>query len=259
MLAALMKIDGARLQQSITELAQIGGFTDERTGLQGVNRLALTDADRDGRLLVKRWFEEAGLQVRVDRIGNVYGRRAGTDDNLDSVLSGSHIDSVPTGGAFDGVLGVLGALEVVRSLNDQNIKTRRPIEIAYFTDEEGARFGTDMLGSAVAAGRLTLEDAWALTDADGKTVKAELERIGFWVRPANDLRPPTPTLRFTSSKVLSWRRPVSISASSPGCRRFRGSSSRSWVKPLTPVPLQWHCARMQGWPWRGSTWNCIAW
>jgi N-carbamoyl-L-amino-acid hydrolase len=183
-------VDSDRLQRSLQDLAAIGAYTEEATGLVGVNRLALTDADAAGRRQLKRWFEQAGLEVRVDRIGNVYGRRAGSGGELQPVLSGSHIDSVPTGGAFDGALGVLGALECVRALNDAGAATKRPIEIAFFTDEEGARFGTDMLGSAVAAGRLGLEDALAIRDKDGKSVGEELSRIGFageapvrWPRP----------------------------------------------------------------------------
>lgn len=175
----MTRIDANRLWASIMELATVGAYEDARSGLIGVNRLALTDADKEGRLLVKRWMEEAGLEVRVDRIGNTYGRRAGTDPDAAPVMSGSHIDSVPTGGAFDGALGVLGALEVVRTLADEGVRTTRPIEVAFFTDEEGARFGTDMLGSATACGRIALEEAYALTDGDGHTVRGELERIGF--------------------------------------------------------------------------------
>jgi beta-ureidopropionase / N-carbamoyl-L-amino-acid hydrolase len=172
-------IDANRLWASLMELAEVGAYHDETCGLVGVNRLALTEADAAGRRLVKRWFEEAGLSVRVDRIGNTIGRRAGKDSALAPVVAGSHIDSVPTGGAFDGALGVLGALEVVRTLNDLGIETTRPIEIGFFTDEEGARFGTDMLGSAVACGRLTLDHAYALSDKNGLTVRGELEKIGF--------------------------------------------------------------------------------
>ncbi len=186
----MTSIRSERLWQSLMELAEIGAFDDERSGLRGVNRLALTDADAAGRRLVKRWMEEAGLAVRVDRIGNTIGRRAGTDATLAPVMSGSHIDSVPTGGAFDGALGVLGALEVIRSLDDHRIATRRPIEIAFFTDEEGARFGTDMLGSATACGRIPLEAAWALVDRDGHTVAEELARIGFLGDSAERLEPP---------------------------------------------------------------------
>lgn len=172
-------VDAERLWASLQALSEVGRYTDAHSGLFGVNRLALTDADKAGRDQVKGWFEEAGLQVRVDRIGNVYGRRPGLRDELAPVLAGSHIDSVPTGGAFDGALGVLGALEVVRSLNDRGVHTQRAIEIAFFTDEEGARFGTDMLGSAVAVGRIPLEQAYALTDERGVCVQQELSRIGY--------------------------------------------------------------------------------
>lgn len=185
----MVSIDGDRLWQSLMALAEIGAYRDEATGLRGVNRLALTDADAEGRRTVKRWFEEAGLEVRVDRIGNVIGRRRGKRE-LPPIMSGSHIDSVPTGGAFDGALGVLGALEVVRALNAAQVETTRPIEIGFFTDEEGARFGTDMLGSAVAAGRIPLERALALTDTSGKTVAEELSRIGFRGTAEPRLAPP---------------------------------------------------------------------
>lgn len=184
------KIDGERLTRSIEELARVGAYLDEHTGLHGVNRLALTDADKAARDLVKSWFERAGLSVRVDRIGNTYGRRAGRRSELAPVMAGSHIDSVPTGGAFDGALGVLGALEVVRALNDQDVETERPIEIAFFTDEEGARFGTDMLGSAVASRRISLEEALGKRDAAGVSVGEELLRIGYRGTAAEHLAPP---------------------------------------------------------------------
>jgi beta-ureidopropionase / N-carbamoyl-L-amino-acid hydrolase len=178
-MAEILGIDPNRLWANITELATVGSYEDERTGLVGVNRLALSDADAAGRRLVKRWFEDAGLTVRVDAIGNCYGRRNGDDPDAEPVIAGSHIDSVPTGGAFDGALGVLGALECVHSMNDAGVRTKRPIEVAFFTDEEGARFGTDMLGSAVACGRIPLEQAYALRDRNGVSVEEELERIGF--------------------------------------------------------------------------------
>jgi N-carbamoyl-L-amino-acid hydrolase len=172
-------IDGRRLYASLQELAKIGAYKDEATGLIGVNRLALTAADGEGRHLVVKWFKEAGLKVTVDKIGNVYARREGGDPELEPVMLGSHIDSVPTAGAFDGCLGVLGALEVVRTLNDNKIGTARPLVVAFFTEEEGCRFGTDMLGSATATGRLSLKQAYELKDRDGLMVKDELEKIGF--------------------------------------------------------------------------------
>ncbi|MER7694485.1 M20 family metallo-hydrolase [Streptomyces sp. NPDC097610] len=172
-------VNGDRLWQSLMDLAEIGAYDDERTGLRGVNRLALTDADAAGRRQVITWMEQACLTVRIDRMGNIYGRREGTDPNAAPVLTGSHIDSVATAGAFDGCLGVLGGIEVIRTLDERGITTRRPIEVGVFTEEEGVRFGTDMLGSAVAAGRLTLDYAHALTDRDGLTLGGELARTGL--------------------------------------------------------------------------------
>ena len=174
-----LAIDGARLYASLAELKAIGSYVDEASGLTGVRRVAFTEADGEGRRQVVRWMKDAGLTVTIDGIGNVYGRRAGQDDGLATVMIGSHIDSVPTAGGFDGVLGVLGGLEVVRTLNDAQITTRRPLVVAFFSEEEGCRFGTDMLGSAVATGRIELSDAHGLTDQDGLTVGDELARIGF--------------------------------------------------------------------------------
>lgn len=172
-------IDGARLYRSLATLGEIGAFTDPRTGLRGVCRLALTAEDGAGREHVVAQMRAAGLAVRIDRIGNVFGRRAGQEDHLRPVMVGSHIDSVATAGRFDGCLGVMGGLEVVRTLNDAGRTTRRPLIVAFFTDEEGARFGTDMLGSAVATGRLPLEEAYGLRDRDGLSVRDELAVIGF--------------------------------------------------------------------------------
>jgi N-carbamoyl-L-amino-acid hydrolase len=176
-----LSIDQARLASRLAALGRIGAYKDERSGLVGVNRLALTDADAEGRRHVVALMRELGLEVTLDRIGNVYGRRAGAgaSETLAPVMMGSHIDSVPTAGIFDGCLGVLGALEIIQTLNDAGRRTKRPIVAAFFTDEEGARFGTDMLGSAVATGRLALGDVYALRDRDGKSVHEELSRIGF--------------------------------------------------------------------------------
>ncbi|QBJ96055.1 hydantoinase/carbamoylase family amidase [Rhodococcus sp. ABRD24] len=173
---ATLRVDADRLWNSLSELGEVGAFEDADTGLRGVRRLALTDDDVAGRQLVVGWMHEAGLAVRLDEAGNVYARRAGADDSLAPVMVGSHIDSVATAGRFDGCLGVLGGLEIVRTLNDHGITTQRPIEVAIFSEEEGARFGTDMLGSATAAGRIELADARARTDRDGVTFGAELDR-----------------------------------------------------------------------------------
>jgi N-carbamoyl-L-amino-acid hydrolase len=177
--AGQLPIDGDRLWASLMELARIGAYDDPATGLVGVDRQSLTDEDADGRRLLVRWMEEVGLSVTVDEMGTIFGRREGTDPSLAPVIAGSHIDSVGTAGAFDGCLGVLGALEAVRALDEQGIATRRPLVVAAWTEEEGVRFGTDMLGSAVAAGRLTLEHAYDLTDAAGLRFGDELARIGF--------------------------------------------------------------------------------
>ncbi|MFN8607055.1 MAG: M20 family metallo-hydrolase [Vulcanimicrobiota bacterium] len=187
---SLTRINADRLYAALEELGQIGRYQDQETGLQGVCRLALSPEDGMGRRLVVGWMKELGLQVRVDRIGNVYARRSGSRNDLKPVLVGSHIDSVPTAGRFDGCLGVLGGLEIVRTLNEQCIETLRPIEVAFFTDEEGCRFGTDMLGSAVACGRLPLEYAYELRDRDGLRLRDELEKIGFLGDQDEKVTPP---------------------------------------------------------------------
>jgi N-carbamoyl-L-amino-acid hydrolase len=174
-----VSIDAGRLWASLMELARIGAYDDTATGLVGINRQSLTNEDGEGRRLVISWMQEAGLEVTVDEMGNIFGRREGLEPKLSPVMAGSHIDTVATAGAFDGCLGVLGALEVVRSLNDAGIRTRRPIVVVAWTEEEGVRFGTDMLGSAVAAGRLSLEYAYDLADEAGLRFGDELERIGF--------------------------------------------------------------------------------
>lgn len=174
-----LSISSDRLWRSLMDLAAIGAYDDAATGLTGINRQSLTDEDGEGRRLVIGWMKDAGLEVTIDQMGNIFGRREGTDPGARPVMAGSHIDTVATAGAFDGCLGVLGALEVVRSLNDAGLQTRRPLVIAAWTEEEGVRFGTDMLGSAVAAGRLSLDYAYGLVDDAGLRFGDELERIGF--------------------------------------------------------------------------------
>jgi len=169
-----LRINGERLWASLMELAQIG-----KTDKGGVCRLALTELDRQGRDLVLRWAREAGMTVTVDKIGNGFMRRPGRNNALPPVVTGSHIDTQPTGGKFDGNYGVLAGLEVVRTLNDHGIETEAPIEVAFWTNEEGSRFVPVMMGSGVFAKAFTLEHAYAATDTEGKSVKAELERIGY--------------------------------------------------------------------------------
>lgn len=170
------QVNGQRLWERIEQLGGIGAYDDVRTGIRGVRRIALTDDEVAGRNLVMGWMREQGLTISVDPIGNVYARRDGVDNTLAPVMMGSHIDSVGTAGRFDGCLGVLGGLEILAILDEHNIETTRPLIAAFFTDEEGVRFGTDMLGSATAVGRLPLEDALNLKDRDGVSVRDELER-----------------------------------------------------------------------------------
>jgi N-carbamoyl-L-amino-acid hydrolase len=156
------------------EMAAVGA-----TAKGGSNRQALSDEDAAGRALLGRWAEGAGCEVVMDAIGNLFVRRPGLDDDAAPVLVGSHLDTQPTGGRFDGVYGVLGGLEVIERLNDLGTKTRRPIELVVWTNEEGSRFQYSMMGSAVWAGKLSLEEACALRDVDGVTVGEELDRLGW--------------------------------------------------------------------------------
>ena len=170
-----LRINPDRLWNSIHELAEIGPGV-----AGGSNRQTLTDDDKKGRELFKRWCEGAGLSMGLDQMGTMFARREGTDPSLDPVFVGSHLDTQPTGGRYDGVLGVLSGLEVIRTLNDLGIKTRRPIVVVNWTNEEGARFAPAMLASGVFAGIHTLDYAYGRKDLDGKSFGDELKRIG-WV------------------------------------------------------------------------------
>jgi N-carbamoyl-L-amino-acid hydrolase len=169
-----LKIDGARLWESIMEMAKIG------PGIAGGNnRQTLTDADAEGRALFRRWCDAAGLTTRVDAMGTMFARREGTEPDLPPVYVGSHLDTQPTGGKYDGVLGVLGGLEIIRSLNDLGIRTRHPIVVTNWTNEEGTRFAPAMLASGVFAGVIDLDWAYDRRDAKGLRFGDELERIGW--------------------------------------------------------------------------------
>jgi N-carbamoyl-L-amino-acid hydrolase len=170
-----LKVDGARLWQSLEEMAQIGPGV-----AGGNNRQTLTDADSAGRHLFRRWCEDAGCAMGLDSMGNMFATRPGTDPDAAPVYMGSHLDTQPTGGRYDGVLGVLGALEVIRTLNDLGIRTRRPIVATNWTNEEGTRFAPAMLASGVFAGVHSQDFAYARRDAEGKCFGEELARIG-WV------------------------------------------------------------------------------
>ena len=168
------RIDGKRLWDSLMAMAEIGA-----TPKGGVKRLTLTDVDRDGRDRFKTWCEALGMTVRVDAIGNMFARREGRDPARLPVLMGSHLDSQPTGGKFDGALGVIAGLEVMRTLHDLNIQTEAPIELINWTDEEGSRFGRSLMGSGTWAGIYPIEGTYALRDNDGVSVGQALDAIGY--------------------------------------------------------------------------------
>jgi N-carbamoyl-L-amino-acid hydrolase len=168
-----LRIDGGRLLSRLEALAELGAIDGG-----GCCRLALTDEDRAGRDLVVTWMQDLGLDVRIDAIGNVIGQ-CGGDPTQAPVLMGSHIDTVGTGGRYDGNLGVLGGLEVIESVIEAGVATARPLAVAFFTDEEGSRFAPDMLGSLVYAGGLSVEEAHDVVGIDATRVGDELARIGY--------------------------------------------------------------------------------
>ena len=176
------EVDGDRLWARLMAMAEVGATVNG-----GSNRQALSDEDAAGRNLLLGWAEAAGCEPSVDEIGNLFLRRAGADEGADPILIGSHLDTQPTGGRFDGVYGVLGGFEVIERLNDLAATTRRPIELAVWTNEEGSRFQYSMMGSAVWARKLALEEACGLVDVDGISVGAELDRLGW--RGARPARP----------------------------------------------------------------------
>ena len=169
----LLEINGPRLLQRLWDLAEIGPIPGG-----GNNRLALTDADKEGRDLVVTWMRDLGLDVSIDTIGNVVAVQPDVGQGP-PVMMGSHIDTVATGGKYDGNLGVLAALEVIETAIESGIELERPLAAAFYTNEEGSRFPPDMMGSLCYTGGLTVEEAMSTTDADGKSVGDELDRIGY--------------------------------------------------------------------------------
>ncbi|MEC7810764.1 MAG: Zn-dependent hydrolase [Actinomycetota bacterium] len=168
-----LRINGGRLLGRIEELASVGAIEGG-----GSCRLALTDEDREGRDLIVTWMKDLGLEVSIDAIGNVVAVRPGKTDGPPT-MTGSHIDTVKTGGRYDGNLGVLAGLEIIECLSENGIETQHPVAVAFFTDEEGSRFAPDMLGSLVYVGGMTLEEALDIEGVDGAKVGDELERIGY--------------------------------------------------------------------------------
>ncbi|TXL78765.1 Zn-dependent hydrolase [Vineibacter terrae] len=169
-----LKINGDRLWDSLMELATIGG-----TEKGGVCRIALTDLDRQGRDLFVRWCKEAGCEIRVDKVGNIFARRPGRDNTKPPIMTGSHLDTQPTGGKFDGCYGVMAGLEVIRALNDHGYETEAPLEVSVWTNEEGCRFAPAMTASGVFGGVFTLDYALSRTDPDGVTFGEALKQIGY--------------------------------------------------------------------------------
>jgi len=170
----MMQIDGDRLWASLMSMAEIGA-----TKKGGSRRLALTDEDREGRDLFIEWCRDAGCGINIDQMGNIFARRPGRNPDAAAVVAGSHLDTQPTGGRFDGVYGVLTGLEVVRTLNDLGIETDHPIEVVCWTNEEGSRFAPPMLASGVFAGIYDLDFALSRSDVNGKILGRELERIQY--------------------------------------------------------------------------------
>ena len=169
-----LKINQERLWNSLMEMAVFGA-----TEKGGCARLTLTDLDKQARELFIQWCKDAGCTISVDQIGNIFATRPGKNMGLPAVGTGSHLDTQPTGGKFDGVFGVLSGVEVLRTLQDNNIETEAPIEVSVWTNEEGSRFAPAMMGSGVVSGRLDLDTILATEDIDGIKVGDELKRIGF--------------------------------------------------------------------------------
>ncbi len=179
-----LRINGDRLWDSLMEMARIGG-----TDKGGVCRIALTDLDRQGRDLFVRWCREAGCDIRVDQVGNIFARRPGRDMSKPPIMTGSHLDTQPTGGKFDGCYGVLAGLEVVRALNDAGYETEAPVEVAVWTNEEGCRFAPAMVASGVFGGVFSVDYALSRTDPEGITFGEALKKIGYDGKEAVGGRP----------------------------------------------------------------------
>ena len=169
-----LRVNGKRLQQSLEEMAKIGA-----TPGGGVQRLTLSDEDKQARDLFVEWLKELDLEITIDEMGSIFGKRPGKNNDLAPVMSGSHIDSQPKGGRFDGILGVMGPLEVLRTLHENNIETERPFIIVDWTNEEGSRFAPAMVASGVWAGALERDWVYDRTDITGKRFEDELIRIGY--------------------------------------------------------------------------------
>jgi hypothetical protein len=244
-----LRVDSKRLWQRLEELGEIGAVHGPN-GERGCARLALTDLDRQGRDLVVSWMRDLEMEVSIDAIGNVVATRAGSDPSAAAVMVGSHIDTVKTGGRFDGNLGVLAGLEIVETLAQHELVTRRPIQVAFFTDEEGSRFAPDMLGSLVYVGGLAVEAALDVLAADdGARLGDELSKIGYAGSHARARRSVPARLRRTAHRTGSrargrghhHRRGHRV------CRASRGRRSLSSDNRRTPAPRRCTCGTTR-WP-----------
>lgn len=194
-----LSVNGNRLWQSLMDLAEIGA-----TPKGGNCRLALTALDGQGRDLVTGWMRDAGMTIRVDQVGNIFARRAGRNDALPPVMTGSHIDTQPTGGKFDGCFGVLAGLEVMRTLNDAGVQTEAPLELAIWTNEEGSRFVPVMMGSGVFAGKFPLETALSARDAKAWRCATNCRLLAMPAPNRSAAARWMPISRPTSNRVRSW-------------------------------------------------------
>ena len=206
-----LPVDAERLWRSLMDMGELGALP-----LGGCCRTALSPADKAGRDLFVRWCREAGCEVVIDQIGNIYARRPGRDNDRPAAATGSHLDTQPHGGKFDGIYGVLAGLEVVRALNDGGVETAAPLDVIVWTNEEGVRFSPPLAGSSVAAGKFSLPFVHAAVTLDGTTVKEDLEAIGYLGRPpwvCISMNPGTTTPSLAST-MRSAVRAGSVSATS---------------------------------------------
>ncbi len=246
-----LRIDGTRLWDSLMEMARIGA-----TPAGGCNRQALTDEDKLGRDLFLKWCRDLGCDIRIDRMGNIFARRAGTDPEMSPVITGSHLDTQPTGGKFDGVYGVLAGLEVLRTMEDRGVQTKAPLEVVVWTNEEGARFSPAMIGSGVWAGEFPLEYGHSREDKAGKTIGAELERIGYLGEEPAEPKPITAAFEahIEQGPILEKQEQlIGVVTGVQGIRwydvTFRGTPCHAGPTPMAdrrdPVQaLAWLCERL---------------
>ncbi|MFC6980828.1 hydantoinase/carbamoylase family amidase [Microbulbifer taiwanensis] len=241
-----LRIDGARLWASLMEMARIGA-----TPAGGCNRQALTDEDKQGRDLFLQWCRDIGCDIRIDRMGNIFARRAGADPEMPPVMTGSHLDTQPTGGKFDGVYGVLAGLEVLRTLEEGGIETRAPLEVVVWTNEEGARFSPAMIGSGVWAGEFSLEYGHGRADKSGATIGAELERIGYLGEEAAEPKPVTAAFETHIEQGPILEKQDQLIGVVTGVQGIRWYDVTFRGTPATQALHPWRTGATRSRPWPG--------